>query len=156
MVQVRMNEIANKSEHRANIINVTRSWIGTPYHHQQAVKNIGCDCLGLVRGIYVELYNKPVQAITPYSKDWAEQSGEETLINAAKLHLKQATISTMQPGDVIIFRFRKWMVAKHTAILTAPDKMIHAIEGAKVEEVHLGKWWRRHIASVFSFPEIIN
>lgn len=45
-------------------------------------------------------------------------------------------------------------VTKHVGILTAPDRMIHAIEGAAVGEVPLGPWWRRHMAAAFSFPGV--
>ena len=27
-------------------------WIGTPYRHQASLKGVGCDCLGLVRGVW--------------------------------------------------------------------------------------------------------
>jgi hypothetical protein len=37
---------------RSDIIAEARSWIGTPYAHQASVKGIGCDCLGLVRGVW--------------------------------------------------------------------------------------------------------
>ena len=36
----------------AAIVAEARSWIGTPYRHQTSVKGIGCDCLGLVRGVW--------------------------------------------------------------------------------------------------------
>ena len=29
-----------------------RSWLGTPYRHQGGRKGVGCDCLGLVRGVW--------------------------------------------------------------------------------------------------------
>lgn len=38
------------------IIVEARSWIGTPYHHQAALKGVGCDCLGLVRGVWRAVY----------------------------------------------------------------------------------------------------
>ena len=38
------------------IIAEARAWIGTPYHHQAAVKGVGCDCLGLVRGVWRAVY----------------------------------------------------------------------------------------------------
>lgn len=136
---------------RELIINSTRSWIGTPYHHHASKKNIGCDCLGLVRGVYKEIYGFEPAPIIPYSADWAEVSGEETLINGAKEHLNEIPSSSMQNGDVLIFRFRRWMVAKHAAILVTPSTMVHAIQGSNVEEVSLGSWWRRHIAATFSF-----
>ena len=37
---------------RAAIVAEARAWIGTPYRHQASLKGIGCDCLGLLRGIW--------------------------------------------------------------------------------------------------------
>ncbi|MFL5163197.1 MAG: peptidase P60, partial [Microvirga sp.] len=34
------------------ILAEARSWIGTPYRHQASLKGIGCDCLGLLRGVW--------------------------------------------------------------------------------------------------------
>lgn len=152
MVQAKISNMNSINEHRENIIKITKSWIGTPYHHQESLKHVGCDCLGLVRGVFEELSQKKTAPIRPYTKDWAEQNKQETLIEAANEHLLNVALQERQVGDVLIFRFRKWMIAKHTAILTAPDKMVHAIEGAKVEEVHFNNWWQRHLAAVFSFP----
>ena len=140
-------------DHQINILNITKTWIGTPYHHQSSLKQVGCDCLGLVRGVYEELYKKQTAPIQPYSKDWAEQSKQETLIEAANEYLDPVTIKDRQTGDILIFRFRKWTIAKHAAIQSAENRMIHAIEGAVVEEVHLNNWWQRHIAAVFRFPK---
>lgn len=161
MDQVKINKANSsktaddRSEHQNKIINITKSWVGTPYHHQESVKLIGCDCLGLVRGVYEELYQQKTASFKPYTKDWAEETKQETLINAANDHLEPVELQERKPGDVLIFRFRKWMIAKHTAIQVTSDTMIHAIEGAKVEEVHLNKWWQRHLAAVFRFPENI-
>ncbi len=140
------------SDQQEQIISLARGWIGTPYHHQQSLKHVGCDCLGLVRGVYEEYTQQKTASLFPYSRDWADVSGQETLINAALDHLIERPLATRAVGDVLIFRFRKWMVAKHTGILVSEDTMVHAIEGSDVCEVHLGSWWRRHIAAVFSFP----
>lgn len=40
---------------REAVIAAARSWLGTPYHHQASRKGVGCDCLGLIRGIWREL-----------------------------------------------------------------------------------------------------
>ncbi len=138
---------------RQKIIETTRSWIGTPYHHQASVKSVGTDCLGLVRGVYRELYG--VEAETPphYSPDWAEATGFESMLKAASRHLDRQK-GELQPGDVLIFRLRPGMVAKHAAIVSGPQKMIHAIEGAPVCEVVLSPWWQRHIAGVYCFPGV--
>ncbi len=139
---------------RKKIVAVATSWIGTPYHHQASVKGIGADCLGLVRGVYRELYGQEAEAPPAYSPDWAEASGMETMLKAATRHLDRQSLESMASGDVIVFRLRPSMVAKHAAIVSGPQHMVHATEGAPVCEVVLSGWWRRHIAGVFSFPGV--
>ncbi len=139
--------------HTEKIIAIGRSWIGTPYHHQAALKGAGCDCLGLIRGIYRELYGREAETPPPYSPDWAETLGRETMLEAARRHLLEVPRDQMAPGDVLVFRLRLGTVAKHAGLLVTPQTMVHAIEGARVSEVSLGPWWRRRIAGVFRFPE---
>lgn len=139
------------------IVEVARSWLGTPYHHQMAVKGAGCDCLGLIRGVYAEVSGRASEIPPPYSRDWAEATGTETMIEAAMRHLLPVP-SGMDAGNglsaglVLIFRMRKGAMAKHAAITTSPLTMIHAIENAVVCEVSLTAWWRRRIAAMFKFP----
>ena len=38
------------------IVATARGWIGTPYRHLAARRGAGCDCLGLVRGVWADLY----------------------------------------------------------------------------------------------------
>jgi NlpC/P60 family putative phage cell wall peptidase len=138
---------------RGRIVRLARSWIGTPYHHQASVKGVGTDCIGLVRGIWRALYGTEAETLPAYSRDWAEATGEETLIAAARRHLIEVTpAADAQPGDVLVFRYHASTVAKHTAILVTPTTMIHAFEGAAVCEVALSAWWRRRLAAAFAFP----
>ena len=39
----------------AQIVAAARAWIGTPYVHQGSALGAGCDCLGLLRGIWREV-----------------------------------------------------------------------------------------------------
>ena len=135
-----------------DIVRVARGWIGTPYHHQASVRGVGADCLGLVRGVWRELYGCDAEAPPPYSRDWAEASGFETMLSAAARHLRPVAPSEAQAGDVLVFRLRVGAVAKHAAILTGATTMIHAMEGAAACEVALSPWWRRRIAGAFAFP----
>ena len=95
------------------------------------------DCIGLIRGIYRELYGCEAQALPAYTRDWAEAAGQETLLDAARRHLIEIAPSQAAPGDVLVFRYRGAAIAKHAAILATPTTMIHAIEGAPVCEVSL-------------------
>jgi NlpC/P60 family putative phage cell wall peptidase len=137
---------------RNHIVEIARRWLGTPYRHQASLKGVGCDCLGLVRGVYAEACGRPAEEPPPYSRDWAEAARRETMIEAAARHLTAIPLEQIKPGDVLIFRLRSGAMAKHSAIMSSQTRMIHAIEGAPVCEVHISPWWRRRIAAAFRFP----
>lgn len=128
-----------------------RQWIGTPYRHQGAEKGIGTDCLGLIRGIYRELYGREPELPPAYTPDWAEAKGKETLLEAAKRHLQEIEVDTARPGDVLLFRMNPHSPCKHAAILSGETTIIHAYWGRAVTETHLVPWWRRRIAAGFRF-----
>ena len=141
---------------RATVLAAARRWVGTPYLHQAALAGVGCDCLGLLRGVWRELYGREPESPGPYAPDWAEASGQETLAEAAGRHLLAIAIDAAGPGDVLLFRWRDGLPAKHVAILSAPDRMIHAHDGAGVTEAALVPWWRRRISHAFRFPGVTD
>ncbi len=138
---------------RQQVIAEARSWIGTPYRHQASRKGAGCDCLGLLRGIWRALYGSEPQKIPPYTADWAEAGGAETLLAAGRRWLKECEPNAALPGDVLLFRWRDGAPAKHVGILSSPTLIIHAYERVGVVEMPLAAAWRRRIAASFSFPD---
>lgn len=134
------------------VVRLARAWIGTPYHHQAAIRGVGCDCLGLVRGVWREHMGQDCETPPAYSPDWGESNSVETMLEAARRHLTPCDVSDLKPGHVIVFRIQPTAVCKHVAILTTADNFIHASEGAAVAEVPLSSWWRRRIAGAFAFP----
>jgi NlpC/P60 family putative phage cell wall peptidase len=134
------------------IIEIARSWIGTPYIHQASLRGVGCDCLGLLRGVWREVLGSEPCIVPPYSADWAEAGGRETLAEAGCKYLIEIPVSEFTSGDVILFRWRENLPAKHCAIAISKERMIHAHDGASVAEVTIGPWWKRHIAFAFQFP----
>ena len=139
---------------RATIVEVARLWIGTPYHHQASRRGIGTDCLGLVRGVWRDVYGSDAEMPPAYSRDWAEAGGEETMLAAASRHLEIISAPDIAPGDAVVFRLRPCVVAKHAAIVASASTMIHAMEGAPVCEVSFSPWWRRRVAGAFRFPNL--
>jgi len=123
----------------AEVLAIAGTWVGTPYRHQGAVKGVGCDCLGLIRGIWRELYGGEPEAVPAYAPDWAERAGEERLIAAAERHfVPVASLRQGRPGDLVLFRFRPHLAAKHAGILAllpaehdGADKGGFGREGAK-------------------------
>ncbi|PRX35383.1 putative phage cell wall peptidase, NlpC/P60 family [Meinhardsimonia xiamenensis] len=134
-----------------------RRWLGTPYVHQASTRGAGCDCLGLLRGVWRELYGKEPETVPPYTLDWDEPSGEEVLWRAARQHLVAcAPGEAVEPGQVLLFRMRAGAVAKHLGIVAAAGRrpsFIHSYSGHGVVESPLSEPWARRVVARFSFPE---
>lgn len=130
-----------------------RLWLGTPYRHQASLRGVGCDCLGLIRGVWRGLLGVEPEAVPAYTPFLAELAGGEPLLAMAQRHLLPAPPGEITPGTVLLFRWRAGVPAKHCGIATAPGHFIHAHDGAAVAEVPLPALWRRRIAGCFLFPE---
>ncbi|MGC9417782.1 MAG: peptidase [Rhodovulum sp.] len=133
-----------------------RRWCGTPYRHQGSMLGAGADCLGLLRGVWRTLYGAEPEPVPPYTPDWSEPQGEETLWLAARRHLIEKPIVDAVVGDVILFRLRETGVAKHLGIQgdRGPSAtFIHAYHGHGVVESPLSTPWVRRIVARFEFPE---
>ncbi len=138
------------------VLAATGRYIGTPYRHQGSAVGIGCDCLGLVRGVWRDLYGGEPEAVPAYAPDWAERAREERLLEAAARHFVPVPgLAEAEPGDLLVFRFRPQFAAKHAGILAGPDHFIHAYEQASVIRSALVPAWKRRIAGVFRFPDIL-
>ena len=140
----------------SEIVENARLWLNTPYLHQASRRGAGCDCLGLLRGVWRECLGHEPEVIPAYTDDWSEASGREDLLSAAQRCLIPANDQPMRPGDVLLFRMRLGEVAKHLGILTetAPNlRFIHAYSGHGVVETAISEPWRRKIAARFRFPE---
>lgn len=134
------------------MIKVARAWLGTPYIHQASLKGVGCDCLGLIRGVWREVEGTEPEKTPAYSSSWAETGKQELLLNVANSHFKPVITSMRMPGDLIVFRIRPNAVAKHCGIMSGPGSFIHAYDGNIVVECRLTKFWVDRIAGVFRFP----
>lgn len=141
------------------IVTIARAWLGTPYQHQASVRGEGADCLGLLRGVWRELFGREPERAPPYRPDWAEVGGDETLLAAARRWLREIPLEAARAGDVLLFRMGPGSPAKHCAILSAGSlaggeepRMIHAYWGRAVVESWLGAWWRRRLVAAFAWP----
>ena len=146
------------------VVKIARQWIGTPYVHQASLKGVGCDCLGLLRGIWRELYGEEPEAVPPYSLDWAEATGADTLYMALARHAREVALRQIAPGDVALFRMngssrataslseRKRGPAKHCGIVAEKNgalSLIHSRQNKQVNEEPLSPFWRSKLAYAF-------
>ncbi|WP_199262160.1 NlpC/P60 family protein [Paracoccus binzhouensis] len=139
----------------AAVVAAARGWIGTPYVHQGSVRGAGTDCLGLVRGIWRELYGAEPEAMPAYTPDWGEVGGVELLLGGARRFLEPAPDE--RPGDVLVFRMRAGAVAKHMGIMAECGErasFVHAYDRHGVVESPLSAPWRARIAGRFRFPPV--
>jgi len=138
------------------VVQAARGWIGTPYVHQASCRGAGCDCLGLLRGLWREIHGAEPEQVPAYSADWSDPSGEERLWATAARHLSDKKQENAAPGDVLLFRMRDGGVAKHVGLQAdcgpAPT-FIHAYSGRGVVESPLTPPWARRLVARFAFPE---
>lgn len=139
---------------RQAILAEARDWIGTPYQHQASTKGAGADCLGLIRGVWRALYGAEPELASPYTPDWAEREGAETLRDAARRHLIEIDVADATPGDVLLFRMDARSPMKHAAILDEDGRLIHAYWARAVVRSRFAPWWRARCAAAFSFPDV--
>ena len=124
------------------VVGIARKWLGTPYVHQASCRGVGCDCLGLLRGIWRDLHGDEPEIIPAYTMDWSETMGEERLWAAAKRHLMAKPPMDADAGDVLLFRMRARGVAKHLGVQTETGhgaRFIHAYSGHGVVESVRGR-----------------
>ena len=133
-----------------------RRWIGTPYVHQASVRLAGCDCLGLIRGVWRARLGAEPAGVPAYTWDWAEPQGDERLWRAAARYLRSKSLTDACAGDVVLFRMRPGAVAKHLGILSTQrdgPAFIHAYSGRGVVESPMSIPWQRRVVACFAFPE---
>jgi NlpC/P60 family putative phage cell wall peptidase len=133
------------------------------------VRGAGCDCLGLLRGVWRDLMGDEPESAPPYSEDWAESSGREDMYAAFKRHFEEIDPLLLAPGDIALFRMLTRSPAKHCGIigreLPLPLRveraccpravrgrgmtLIHSRANTRVTEEPLTAAWRRKLAYAF-------
>ncbi len=131
-------------------------WVGTPYRHQGTRRGVGCDCLGLVRGVWRAVVGNEPELPGPYTADWSEAGGCDRLLEAARRHCVEIDAGSIRPGTLILFRWRRHLPARHVGIALGPDRFVHAYEGRGVVVSPLVPQWKSRVCGVFAFPENVS
>ncbi len=133
------------------IINAAKKWIGTPYRHQASTLYAGCDCLGLLRGVWREIMGDEPVKIPPYKADWRDWQNAYSLQKAAEEFLLKSD-EEPQAGDVILFQMIRNMPPKHCAIMIEKNQFVHAQEHIGVVKAALSEAWQKRIFAIYKFP----
>jgi NlpC/P60 family putative phage cell wall peptidase len=127
-----MPKMPDLDPRRRAIITEARTWLGTRFHHRAWIKGAGCDCLGLIYGVYRAVGLVGEIEIPFYRPDQSYHRNEETYL--AGLLQYGHEVAHPEPGDVALFKYGRlyW----HAAIVIAWPLLIHAF--AERGEVCLG------------------
>ena len=137
------------------VLAIARVWLGTPYLHQSSLQGVGCDCLGLARGIWRALHGDEPWEVPPDSRDWGEAGKREVLAEAARTALIEIPLDAAGPGTLILFRMGSGVPAKHCGLLgesVIRPSLIHAYDRSGVVDEAFTSAWSRRATFAFLFP----
>jgi NlpC/P60 family putative phage cell wall peptidase len=132
---------------------LARGWIGTPYRHRAATPGAGCDCLGLVRGVWRAFYGTEPETPPNYRPDWRDMGEGSALLDAAERVMVRAE-GAPRAGQVVLFRLLRRAPPRHCGIVVGEGRFVHAQERIGVVEASLSDGWSRRIAGLFDFPDL--
>jgi NlpC/P60 family putative phage cell wall peptidase len=132
------------------IVGAARAWIGTPYRHRASTPGAGCDCLGLLRGVWRALYADEPEAMPAYRAEIRDPAHAGALLAAAERHLVRVT-GEPAAGQVVLFRLVRSLPPRHCGIMVSATRFVHAEERIGVVEANLTDGWRRRLAGLYAF-----
>ena len=135
------------------VVAAARAFLGTPYRHRASMPGAGCDCLGLLRGVWRELYGAEPMTVPAYRADLRDPLNAGALRAAAET-LLQAETGPLEAGQVLLFRMHDALEPKHCGILVSQTRFIHAQEKLGVVEANLTEGWARRVSGRFRFPPV--
>jgi cell wall-associated NlpC family hydrolase len=115
-------------QERQRIIEIALTWMGTPYHHQAAVRGAGCDCITFIAEVFEEAGIVTDIKLPPYAMQWHLHHSEELYLDHIKKYCGQ--VYEPIPADIVLYRFGR--TASHGAIYIAEGKIIHSAMGQGV------------------------
>lgn len=135
-------------EQRNAIVQEALDWIGTRFIHAGRQKGIGCDCAGLVLGVY-----KNVGLLDFEYSEYSSYAPAGMMRNMLLRFCDPLqSVLFCLPGDILLFTLYGY--EQHIAIATAPEaqRMCHAFQTPGVVVEHeLNNFWLNRITGVFTF-----
>lgn len=113
-------------EQRKAICKEAMEWLSTPFRHKASLKGVGCDCAGILCGVYRNAGILPADfKLGDYNYQHALHHSEELYTQELSRYMKPIPESEVQPGDVVMFHHGKTF--SHSGIVIAWPQMVHAV-----------------------------
>jgi NlpC/P60 family putative phage cell wall peptidase len=144
---------------RDGIVTEARTWLGTPFMHQQSMRGIGVDCVGLILGVGRDL---GLLQISP--AEWAPFAAYTRKPNPARMRKAMGRFlapSSCARGDLPAIGSIGWFgwrqeLPMHLAIVAEYDgrpTMIHAFETMdRCVENSIDATWRTRVDTWWQYP----
>lgn len=145
---------ANGHPQAAAICAEALEWVGTTFIDQQAVKQVGTDCAGLLIGVAKALAFIPQTWRPPpyHPGHHAHHADEQLLATILALGGHALVPGACQPGDIVLFKLRGARSHGHCAILLPDWRIVHAVVGRGVITHGLRGVWARTATAAARFP----
>jgi cell wall-associated NlpC family hydrolase len=102
-------------------------WIGTPFVWGQSQKGVGCDCKGLVAGVFRELGRPEAESFyASFAGYRVDRPVPAELLTEGFSKLFRR-VSEPKPGDILLLKHAGR--AGHMAIFVGGDRAVHAYPG---------------------------
>ncbi len=130
------------------IVEIARTWINTPYHNQASLKGVGCDCFGLITGVYKDITGIEVKTKETYSSSWYKDHETKYKLKE-NLDQMGKQVLDLVSGDILIFAINEDHYV-HCGIY-AGNTFIHCIDDRAINRVvemrYSDRWKERHRAT---------
>ncbi len=122
-----INNLFTKIDHSFahKVLQIAKSWIGTPFHPQGRTKAVGCDCIGFIIEIAYELSlsgysNNIIKKYDRFDYDYINDSFLiKNFLQSYFIHIDLEPIkgkSALNIGSIVLFQLSKTM--HHLAIIS--------------------------------------
>ncbi len=115
-----------ESEQRADVIAEARTWLGTPWQHQAAIKGDAVDCAMFLISVFQRAGVIGAFDPRPYPRSWFVHQGEERFLNSMVSHFGCIEVPPDEavPGDIVMYKIGRCYA--HGSILVEPQLVIHS------------------------------
>lgn len=133
---------------REKFLALVRSYIGTPFHHQGRLPQVGLDCAGVV-----VCAAKECGVGVDDQQGYARTPANGMLEQAVIAHCERIQLVEVVSGDIMLFRFLK--EPQHLAVYDA-GMLIHAYSSVgKVVRNSFDEAWRKRLVAVYRMKGMI-
>ena len=123
------------------LLDLAKTYVGTPHINGGDVKGAGLDCCTLVTNFYAELGHKKIKVKFGYSADWYCQKGcKELLLPYLEKHFVRT--ACLMPGYLVSYRWGHSKYA-HLAIYLGKGMLLYcdADDGCCITGADEPKFW---------------